>query len=138
MATPRLSLIFFCPMNSRRYRGRSFSSKDASSSACTAETRRSLSWTAFIFFSSGAATWAIVKRNLEKGQRASPALFGLAVLSRSGLARDAEAVQMLLEIQQKGIAVLGGYRHSFLHVLDCQLGFAFSFETIGQAVVDVG
>src|ERR1700739_87911 len=42
-ATERFSFTFFCPMHSRRERGRSLSSYDASSSACTAETRRSLS-----------------------------------------------------------------------------------------------
>src|SRR5262249_55533351 len=64
MATLRLSLTFFCPMNSRRSRGRSLSSYEASSSPRAAETRRSL----LSAFSSEAGTWAIVKRNHEKGQ----------------------------------------------------------------------
>src|SRR5262249_21598313 len=68
MAMVRFSLTFFCPINSRKKRGRSFSSKEASSSARAAETRRSL----LNSFWSGAATWAIVKRNLEKGQSTLP------------------------------------------------------------------
>src|ERR1035441_9528918 len=41
MATSRLSLTFFLPMNSRSRCGRSFSSNDESSSTGTAETMRS-------------------------------------------------------------------------------------------------
>src|SRR5262249_22973416 len=70
MATPRLSFTFFCPINSRKNRGRSLSSKEASSSANAAETRRSL----FKAFCCGAATRAIVKRNGKKGQSSNRAL----------------------------------------------------------------
>src|SRR5580704_9089269 len=43
MATARFSFTLGCPMNSRRRCGRSFSSKDESSSNGTAETMRSRS-----------------------------------------------------------------------------------------------
>src|ERR1017187_7749627 len=99
MATSRLSLTLFCPMNSRSRGGRSFSPKDESSSTGTAETMRS-----GLALSLGKGTQGDSKANVKGKQ---PQLITVVILSeRSLLLRTRVEESLLLPGILRGIGVL--------------------------------